>query len=52
MTIAAGSLKNTPGNLAGWILDPQQIKPGVHMPPNNLSGPELQAILAYLENLK
>jgi cytochrome c oxidase, subunit II len=52
LTIAAGSLKNTPGNLAGWIVDPQQIKPGVHMPPNDMSGPELQAILAYLENLK
>jgi cytochrome c oxidase subunit 2 len=52
MTIAAGSLQNTPGNLAGWIVDPQQIKPGVHMPPNPLSGSELQAILAYLESLK
>ena len=52
MTIAAGSLRNTPGNLAGWIVDPQQIKPGAHMPPNSLSGAELQAILAYLEGLK
>ncbi|HUQ47673.1 MAG TPA: cytochrome c oxidase subunit II [Gemmatimonadaceae bacterium] len=52
LTLAAGSLRNTRGNLAGWILDPQQIKPGVRMPPNDLSGPELQAILAYLENLK
>jgi cytochrome c oxidase subunit 2 len=52
LTIAAGSLPNTRGNLAGWIIDPQQIKPGVRMPPNDLSGPELQAILAYLENLR
>jgi cytochrome c oxidase subunit II len=52
LTIAAGSLPNTRGNLAGWIVDPQQIKPGVKMPPNDMSGPELQAILAYLENLK
>lgn len=51
-TIAAGSLKNTPGNLAGWIVDPQGIKPGVRMPPNDLSGSELQALLAYLGSLK
>jgi cytochrome c oxidase subunit II len=51
-TIAAGTLKNTRGNLAGWIVDPQGIKPGVHMPPNDLSGAELQALLTYLENLK
>ena len=51
-TIAAGTLANTRGNMAGWILDPQRIKPGVRMPPNDLSGPELQAILAFLEGLK
>jgi cytochrome c oxidase subunit 2 len=51
-TIAAGSLKNTPGNLGGWIVDPQGIKPGVHMPANDLSGSELRALLAYLGSLK
>lgn len=51
-TIASGTLANSRGNMAGWILDPQRIKPGVRMPPNNLSGPELQAILAYLESLR
>jgi cytochrome c oxidase subunit 2 len=51
-TIAAGTLANTRGNMAGWIMDPQSIKPGVRMPPNDLSGPELQAILAYLEGLQ
>ena len=51
-TLAAGTLKNTRGNLAGWIVDPQRIKPGVRMPPNDLAGPELQALLSYLESLK
>jgi cytochrome c oxidase subunit II len=51
-TLAAGTLKNTRGNLAGWIVDPQRIKPGVRMPPNDLSGSELQALLSYLESLK
>lgn len=52
LTIGAGTLPNTRGNLAGWILDPQQIKPGTQMPPNRLSAPDLQALLAYLENLR
>jgi cytochrome c oxidase subunit 2 len=51
-TIASGTLANNRGNMAGWIIDPQSIKPGVRMPPNDLSGPELQAILAYLEGLR
>lgn len=50
-TLAAGQVPNTRGNLAGWILDPQSIKPGNKMPPTNLDGPELQALLDYLENL-
>ncbi|HEX2220032.1 MAG TPA: cytochrome c oxidase subunit II [Gemmatimonadales bacterium] len=51
-TIAAGTLPNTRGHLAGWIVDPQQIKPGVRMPPNALSPDDLQALLAYLESLE
>jgi cytochrome c oxidase subunit 2 len=51
-TIAAGSLPNTVGNLAGWILDPQSIKPGAKMPPNQLEPQALQALLAYLGTLK
>jgi cytochrome c oxidase subunit 2 len=51
-TIAAGTLPNTRGNLAGWILDPQRIKPGTRMPPNQLDPADLQALLAYLESLK
>ena len=51
-TIAAGSLPNTRGNLAGWIVDPQTIKPGAHMPPNMLKPDQLDALLAYLQGLK
>jgi len=51
-TIAAGTLPNTLGNLAGWIIDPQKIKPGTRMPPNQLKPADLQALLAYLETLK
>jgi cytochrome c oxidase subunit 2 len=51
-TLAAGTLPNTPGHLAGWIGDPQGIKPGNHMPRVPLSGPDLQALLAYLGTLR
>jgi cytochrome c oxidase subunit II len=51
-TIAAGMLPNTIGNLGGWILNSQSLKPGSRMPPNQISGPDLQDLLAYLETLK
>ncbi len=51
-TIAAGTLPLTTGNLAGWILDPQSIKPGAKMPPTQLDPQSLQALLAYLGTLK
>jgi cytochrome c oxidase subunit 2 len=51
-SLAAASLPNNRGNLAGWILDPQRIKPGTMMPPNALDPGQLDAILAYLEGLK
>jgi cytochrome c oxidase subunit II len=51
-TLAAGMLPNTLGYLAGWILDPQSIKPGANMPANPMQPPELHALLAYLGTLK
>ena len=51
-TIAAGTLPNNRGNLAGWIVDPQGVKPGNFMPPTSLDAGSLQALVAYLESLK
>ena len=51
-TIASGTLPNTRGNLAGWILNPQSIKPGTKMPANQFNPDDLQALLTYLESLK
>lgn len=50
-TLAAGTIENNPGNLAGWIVDPQEIKPGNAMPAVDLTGEELQALLEYLNSL-
>jgi cytochrome c oxidase subunit 2 len=51
-SLAAGTLPNTKGHLAGWILDPGRQKPGTKMPPNPMSGDDLEALLAYLGGLK
>lgn len=51
-TLAAGALTMSRGNLAAWIADPQGVKPGAKMPTMNLSGDQLNAIVAYLEGLK
>jgi cytochrome c oxidase subunit II len=52
LTLAAGTLENTRGNLAGWIGNAQGIKPGNDMPVMTLAPNDLQALLAYLETLK
>jgi cytochrome c oxidase subunit 2 len=50
--IASATLQNTTGNLAGWILDSQYIKPGNHMPPNLLSAEDMQDLVSYLRSLQ
>ncbi|HEX6804169.1 MAG TPA: cytochrome c oxidase subunit II [Terriglobales bacterium] len=50
--IAAETLPNTTGALAGWIVDPQRIKPGTNMAPNPLAPDDLQALLTYLQTLQ
>jgi cytochrome c oxidase subunit II len=51
-TLAAGTLPNTPQDLAAWITDPQVHKPGTNMPATPLSKDDLEAIVAYLGGLK
>ncbi|HEX6898400.1 MAG TPA: cytochrome c oxidase subunit II [Thermoanaerobaculia bacterium] len=51
-TLGAGTLPNTRGHLAGWIVDPQSVKPGNRMPQNPMPSEDLLALLAYLESLQ
>lgn len=51
-TLASAIVPNNRGHLAGWIVDPHGIKPGVLMPGTQLESGELQALLAYLESLE
>ena len=50
-TIAAGTLPNTRGYLAGWIANPQALKPGTVMPAVPLKSTELQVLITYLQSL-
>jgi cytochrome c oxidase subunit 2 len=53
MRIGAGTLRTHRGALAGWIADPQAIKPGARMPAaSDIDGETLSALAAYLEHLK
>ena len=51
-TIAAGILPNDRENLTRFIVNPQDVKPGAIMPPTDLSGEELEALLDYLQSLE
>ena len=51
-TLAAGVLDNTPENLAAWLRDPDQFKPGSNMPNFRLRDNEIRALVAYLETQK
>ena len=51
--IAAGALRTHRGTLAGWIADPQSVKPGARMPAaSELDGETLRALASWLESLK
>jgi cytochrome c oxidase subunit 2 len=50
--LAAGLLDNTPQNLARWLRNPQQIKPGCQMPNFNLNDDQVNELVAYLEGLQ
>lgn len=51
-TIASGVLDNNRNNLEKFVSDPQSLKPGVSMPPTELSSEDLQALVDYLEQLE
>jgi cytochrome c oxidase subunit 2 len=52
-SVGAGTLPGGVGNIAAWIASAQHLKPGNAMPSyNQLAGPQLRALAAYLESLK
>jgi cytochrome c oxidase subunit 2 len=51
-SIAAGWLPNNRGNLHGWILNPDALKPGTSMPAAELAPADADALARYLESLR
>jgi cytochrome c oxidase subunit 2 len=51
-TIASGAVPNTPQNLRKWIDDPDSLKPGSQMPSMHLNAHDLNAVTAYLTQLR
>jgi cytochrome c oxidase subunit 2 len=53
LQIGAALLPTHRAALAGWIADPQALKPGVFMPAaTGIDGDSLRALAAYLEHLQ
>jgi len=50
-TLIAGTLANTPANLAQWLMHTQEIKPGTAMPQLKVSPRDAQDMAAYLSTL-
>lgn len=51
-TLGAGTVENTESNLARWIVNAQQFKPGAKMPPIPISRQTRDEIVAYLMSLR
>lgn len=51
-TIASGAAENTTEKLRLWIRTPDAIKPGSLMPAMNLSDPDVDALVSYLQTLR
>lgn len=51
-SLAAGRLAMNHANLAGWVANPQELKPGNNMPTIPMDARTLNAVAAYLETLR
>lgn len=51
-TLVAGTLANTPGNLALWLRETQKVKPGTAMPQLGVPDQDARDIAAYLATLR
>ncbi len=50
--LGAGVVENTPTNLRRWLIDPQQIKPGVKMPDYKFNDAQVTQLADYFETLR
>lgn len=51
-TIGAAILPNNRGNMGGWVVNAQSIKPGSLMPPMDIPAADMEPLLDYLQSLE
>jgi cytochrome c oxidase subunit 2 len=51
-TMLAGIMSNNPENLYKWLIDPQKVKPGAHMPRFIFGIDSVRRLTTYLSQLK
>jgi cytochrome c oxidase subunit 2 len=51
-TMLTGMMANDSANMAQWLSNPQEVKPGAHMPRFLFAKDSIRALTAYLEQLK
>lgn len=51
-TLAGELLDNSPANLTDWLVRPDALKPGSHMPNLHLSPDQVRSLVAYMETLR
>jgi len=50
--LGGGVSDNTPENLRLWLIDPQQVKPGVLMPNYHFTPEQLTQLMSYFQTLR
>jgi cytochrome c len=48
----AGTLPNTPENLASWVMHPQHLRPGTAMPEMGVTERDAHRIVEFLERIR
>jgi cytochrome c oxidase subunit 2 len=51
-SLGAGVIANSYGSLAGWVANPQALKPGNHMPPSYVKAEDYHPLITYLMSLE
>ncbi len=51
-SLGAGVIANSYGSLAGWVANPQALKPGNRMPPSYIKAEDYHPLITYLMSLE
>jgi cytochrome c oxidase subunit 2 len=52
LSLGAGTVANDPQHMTEWITNPQTVKPGSLMPPQQLNPDQLADLVTYLQSLR